>query len=386
MYDIIIKKGELMNKFLKDKDVRTLIFIFSTAGIIISTFVIAILNIGSIRTSLSGLFKVLSPFVWGCLFAIIINRLANKIEAVLPKQLNVKTRRTIGAISAVMVIIFIIALVISLIVPKLVVSISSLVNLVKTYIADPEIITERFKWLTISEEVSTNVLGYAKSMLESALDVVKNVIPNLVSATVATVSSLGNFVISLIICLYILIDKQKMAIGLKRVALAILNEKQYFQCRKILFLSLEKFSKFFSGKILDSAIIGVLCFICMLFVNKEYAALIAVVIGITNIVPFFGPIIGAVPCALLLLLVNPFDALLFMIIILILQQLDGNVIGPRILGDSVGLSSIWIMFSILVGGAYFGFFGMLLGVPVFSVIYYVLKEIVDNKLKEKEVS
>ena len=123
----------------------------------------------------------------------------------------------------------------------------------------------------------------------------------------------------------------------------------------------------------------------MLFINSEYATLVAVIVGITNIIPFFGPIIGAVPCALLLLIVQPIDCLIFVIMIIILQQLDGNVIGPAILGDSVGLSSLWIMFAILVGGAYFGFFGMLLGVPVVAVIYYVIKGIVDERLEEKGI-
>ncbi len=152
-----------------------------------------------------------------------------------------------------------------------------------------------------------------------------------------------------------------------------------------MYLALEKFTNFFSGKIYDSAIIGVLCFIAMLFINSEYAALIAVIVGITNIIPFFGPFIGAVPSALLLLIVNPIDCLIFVIMIIILQQIDGNIIGPRILGDSVGLSSLWIMFAILVGGAYFGFFGMLLGVPVVAVIYYVIKEFVDERLKDKGI-
>ena len=174
-----------------------------------------------------------------------------------------------------------------------------------------------------------------------------------------------------------------IAITFSKVASAYLNESQYNRGKKIGHLLLEKFTGFFGGKLLDSLIVGIICFVAMLFINSQYAALIAIVVGITNIVPFFGPFIGAIPCALILLFVDPLDSLIFIIMILILQQIDGNIIGPRIIGDSVGLSSLWIMFAIILGGAYFGFFGMLLGVPVFSAIYYIFKEIVDERLEEK---
>ena len=230
-----------------------------------------------------------------------------------------------------------------------------------------------------------SIYNYSNQVVQAVWTGIKSVAPDLISSTWSALSSLGNFVIGFIVCLYILIDKQKIAYNIKRFSLAIFNEKQYDKGKKIMYLALEKFSNFFSGKIYDSIIIGILCFIAMLFINKEYATLIAVIVGITNIIPFFGPIIGAVPCALLLLIVDPFECLIFVIMIIILQQLDGNVIGPAILGDSVGLSSLWIMFAILVGGAYFGFFGMLLGVPVVAVIYYIIKGIVDDKLSEKGI-
>ena len=121
----------------------------------------------------------------------------------------------------------------------------------------------------------------------------------------------------------------------------------------------------------------------MSILRLEYSVLISVVIAVTNIIPFFGPLIGAVPCALILLIVNPTHCLIFLVMVLILQQIDGNIIGPRILGDSVGLSSLWIMFAIIVGGSYFGFYGMLFGVPVFAVIYYLLKYYADNKPEER---
>ena len=145
------------------------------------------------------------------------------------------------------------------------------------------------------------------------------------------------------------------------------------------------FAGFITGKILDSLIIGVICYVCMLLFGIEYPLLISVIVGVTNIIPFFGPFIGAIPSALILLLVNPLSALWFLVFILILQQLDGNVIGPFILGDYVGVSAFWIMLSIMVGGGLFGFAGMLLGVPVFALVYAIVRTVIETRLRKRNL-
>ena len=145
------------------------------------------------------------------------------------------------------------------------------------------------------------------------------------------------------------------------------------------------FGGFLIGKIIDSAIIGVLCFIGLSFLNMPYTMLVSVIVGVTNVIPFFGPYIGAIPSTLLILLANPIKGIYFLIFILLLQQLDGNFIGPKILGNSTGLSSFWVIFSILLGGGLFGFLGMLLGVPTFAVIYYIIELIIDGRLHRKNL-
>ncbi|MDO4500721.1 MAG: AI-2E family transporter [Erysipelotrichaceae bacterium] len=374
-----------MNGFFKDKNNITMIKILTFSGIFISSFVMMVKDFERVKQVLLTFLKVLMPFIWGFLFALILVDMAAKIEKLLPEKMKLSTRRFLGALASVLILILIIVVMFSLLVPKLVNSIASIINILKAYTSNPKSIPFDIKLLHLSQEAYELIMSNVTNILTSMLDSVKNFLPNLVSATMNTVNGLLNFVIGLIVCLYVLTDRRKMAIGLRRVALALLSEKSYEKGRKILYLSLEKFTKFFSGKLLDSLIIGLLCFFAMLFINLEYATLVAVIIGLTNIIPYFGPIIGAVPCTALLLFVDPFDALIFLIMVIILQQIDGNIIGPRILGDSVGLSSIWIMFAILVGGAYFGFFGMLLGVPVFSVVYYVIKEYVDERLIEKGI-
>ena len=353
-----------MNKFINDADTKKSISIITISGILIALFVIFVLKLPDVSQFIAKLFKVLSPFIWGILFAIITNNLADYIEKKLPLKWQLKTRRL----------------------PKLLNSISSLSNVISDFANNSgEWIKRLQKSVHLSNEAVVKIYEFSNQAVQALWTTLKKIVPDILTSTITAISSLGNFVLGFIVCLYILIDKQKIALNIKRLSLALFSNKQYQKGRTIMHLALDKFSKFFSGKIYDSIIIGILCFIAMLFINKEYAVLIAVIVGITNIIPFFGPFIGAVPCALLLLIVEPIDCLIFVIMIVILQQIDGNIIGPAILGDSVGLSSLWIMFAILVGGAYFGFFGMLLGVPVVAVIYYVIKEYIDEKLQEKGI-
>ena len=146
------------------------------------------------------------------------------------------------------------------------------------------------------------------------------------------------------------------------------------------------FAKFISGKIIDSLLVGVLTFIIMSIAGVPYTLLISVVIGVTNIIPFFGQYIGIIPSAILVFIASPTKGILFLILIIILMQVDGNIIGPKILGDSTGLSAFWVMFSILIGGGLFGFLGMLLGVPVFAMIYYIIRRLVNHSIRKKNLT
>ena len=143
------------------------------------------------------------------------------------------------------------------------------------------------------------------------------------------------------------------------------------------------FSKFIGGKILDSAIIGILTFIILTIFKMPYVLLISVIIGVTNIIPFFGPFIGGIPSAIIILFASPIQALWFIIIIIVIKQIDGNIIGPKILGDSIGISAFWILFSLLVAAKFMGVVGMIIGVPLFAIIYSIIKEVVEDKLRKK---
>ncbi|MBQ3419445.1 MAG: AI-2E family transporter [Erysipelotrichaceae bacterium] len=373
-----------MNKIFKDPESKKKIQILTLSGIFVATFIMLVFNFNNVASFLSNLFTALFSFVWGILFALIMYPIACKLEKVLPEKWKFKTKRFVSSLLSTLLLIVVIVVSVVVIIPSLATSITSLSNTVKAISSNPSVwINSIQNTLHLSDDIVRMIYSYSNQILQTVLNALQNIIPNILSATIATASALIKIIIGFIVCLYILNDRQKLAITFSKVASAYLNESQYNRGKKIGHLLLEKFTGFFGGKLLDSLIVGIICFVAMLFINSQYAALIAIVVGITNIVPFFGPFIGAIPCALILLFVDPLDSLIFIIMILILQQIDGNIIGPRIIGDSVGLSSLWIMFAIILGGAYFGFFGMLLGVPVFSAIYYIFKEIVDERLEEK---
>ena len=194
-----------------------------------------------------------------------------------------------------------------------------------------------------------------------------------------------NFLIGLIVSVYLLFSKEQYSAQCKKMTYAFLKTNHANMLLHLTKKSNEIFGGFIIGKIIDSAIIGVLCFIGLSLIKMPYTLLVSVIVGVTNVIPFFGPYIGAIPSAFLILLSDPKKGLYFIIFILVLQQIDGNVIGPKILGNSTGLSPFWVVFSILIGGGMFGFVGMIMGVPTFAVIYYIISMITSQRLERKNL-
>jgi predicted PurR-regulated permease PerM len=204
-------------------------------------------------------------------------------------------------------------------------------------------------------------------------------------SVVSILKELWNLVIGIIISFYLLGSKEKYAAQAKKIVYAFFSLETANRFISNTRFANKTFGGFFVGKIIDSIIIGILCFICTSIMGTPFCVLISVIVGVTNIIPFFGPFIGAIPGAILILTVDPMQALYFVIFIFILQQFDGNILGPAILGQSTGLGSIWVLFSILIFGDLFGFVGMIIGVPTFAVIYYLISKYVFKKLKEREM-
>ena len=205
------------------------------------------------------------------------------------------------------------------------------------------------------------------------------------TGVIITLKTALNVVVGVIACVYLLNSKEKFRAQLKKAILATTSKSVSDEIFDFGNFANRTFGGFINGKIIDSAIIGVICYASMTLLHLPYPALVSTIVGVTNVIPFFGPFIGAIPSAIIIFLVSPLQSLYFLLLILVIQQLDGNVIGPTILGETTGLASFWVMFAIIVAGGMFGFIGMVLGVPVFAIIYYYAGRYIRRKLERKEM-
>ena len=287
---------------------------------------------------------------------------------------------------AYLVAVLLIVLLAWLVIPQIVNSIMTLFNNVPQYINGIQemllFVQGRYgvdldraiKMLDDSEAMLNEVYSLGKTVLPQIMSTMGNVAGNFVNVFTAIASSI-----------YMLADKEHLLHQLRTVTHALLPRRAAEQTLRICHYANDNFTGFFIGKIIDSAIIGVITFVCMTVLRLDFAVLISVFIGITNIIPVFGPFIGAVPSIFILLLVNPIQALIFCILILIIQQFDGNFIGPKILGQSIGISALWVLFSIVVGGDLLGIPGMVIGVPVFATLYGLAQEFIHAMLDRRGI-
>lgn len=211
------------------------------------------------------------------------------------------------------------------------------------------------------------------------------IVSNVTVGVVNMVGGIFDFLIGLIVSIYVLFGKERFSKHAKKLTYAFFDTHHANMILHLTKKSNQIFGGFIIGKIIDSVIIGVLCFICLTILDMPYTLLVSVIVGVTNVIPFFGPFIGAVPSSILILLEDPTKGLYFIIFIFLLQQLDGNVIGPKILGDSTGVSAFGVIFSILIGGGLFGFIGMIMAVPTYALAYYILMMLTEQRLEEKEL-
>lgn len=338
---------------------------------------------------ISDIIGILQPFIIGFVIAYILNFILKFFE---DKSENIerfsnmskKSRRSICLVFTYITAFLIIYLFINFVIPQVIESIVGLANNVPTYLNNVTVLMDFLmedfnldaKYLDIANKKLTEVVNYT-------IQFITDLIPVLGNWVVMIASSVWNILLGLIVSSYLLIDKERFyGIG-KKIIYAISSEKVANRIFELVYRSNDTFGRFISGKIIDSAIIGVLTFFVLNIFKMPYSTLISVVIGITNIIPFFGPFFGAIPSAIIILFVSPVKAAWFLLIILVIQQIDGNIIGPKILGDSIGISAFWILFALLVAGKFFGIVGMVVGVPIFAIIYSVIKEVVEEKLKNK---
>ena len=314
--------------------------------------------------------------------------ISKKIEEVKAKR----WARGIGITGALIFLFVIIAILIAMMVPALVTSIVGLVESMPGYVdsfltwmEDTGIGNSTF--VTFVGSAITSVTGELENWAKTELlPIAQQYIAQITSGVLSIVKAVLNFLIGIIVVVYVMTIQDTLLGQCKKVIYALFPAKKGNVIIKTIRKSNEIFGGFVIGKIIDSAIIGVIAYIGCIILQMPSAFLVAFILGVTNVIPFFGPFIGAVPSVLLVLIQSPIHGLYLTIFVLLLQQVDGNIIGPKILGDKTGLASFWVLTSILIAGGLFGFFGMVLGVPVFAVLYYIWQEFVKYRMKKKNLS
>ena len=345
--------------------------------------------------AISKLTGILMPFIYGAVIAYLLKPVCNCVESflrrLLPEKMGTVANMLAVTISLLFGILVVYAL-IMMIVPQLITSVTTL------YYTARNNLNDFVDWASRQEIIASNqkLLDFIETSYDNLQDMLDNIVrtklvPSMQSllsgaalGVMSFVTFLKNIIIGVIVSVYLLASRKKFGQQCKMILYSLIKPRWADIILEEILYADKMFGGFINGKILDSAIIGVLCYIACLIFKFPSALLVSVIIGVTNVIPFFGPFIGAIPATLLILIQNPIKALWFVLFVLVLQQVDGNIIGPKILGNTTGLSSFWVLFAILLFGGLWGFVGMIIGVPLFAVIYDVIKKLVFHGLKRNE--
>lgn len=347
-------------------------------------FYLLLNNLGYFLGRIGIFINILSPFAGGIVIAYILDPMVKFFYVKLFKEK--KGTRGFAILLAYAVAILLLMLLAWLVVPQIVNSIGMLFTNFPSYIQGvQEMLLYVQSEYGIDLQQATKMLDDSEAMVKEIYAMATNAMPQIVASIGSVASNFVAIFTSIAASIYMLADKDHLLHQLRTLAHAFLPEKVASNTLRICHYANVNFTGFFVGKIIDSAIIGVITFVAMTILRLDFAVLISVFIGITNIIPVFGPFIGAIPSVFILLLIDPLQAVIFCVLILIIQQLDGNFIGPKILGSSIGISALWILFSIVVGGDLFGIVGMVVGVPVFATLYGLAQEFVHYALDKRGI-
>ena len=369
-----------------------LISLYATITVSVSALIIYfIFNFQLISSFFGKLFSILSPIFTGFIITYLISPVVNIFETKVflfkkSKKDRTRTRRVLSMICAYVLVLALLSAILSVILPQLYSSFETFANNIGSYQQALE------KWISSLLDESSSyypMVQRALALLDDTVDKLVAYVTELIPKAFLLIKDISvvfvNILISIFVSIYMISKKEYLAAQFKKLVCSLFSKKWVDRLFCFVDMVDDSVGGFIRGKIIDSAIIGVLCYIVMSIFRLDYAMLISVIVGITNVIPFFGPFIGAIPSALILLMVNPREVIPFVIIILLIQQLDGNFIGPKILGSSMGLSAFWILVAIIIMSGLFGFAGMIIGVPLFSVAYVLVERLIDSKLKNKNL-
>ncbi len=372
---------------------------FAGAGILLCYYLLY--NTLEVKRFFRDINGILTPFYLGIIMAYLLCPIYNNVLRIVYNWNRGRFRtylrdyrfaRVVATVVSFIVLIVVLVGFFMLIIPELLNSMVGLVSDIPVYVENA------IEWIEKTVVENPELAALLEGRLEDAAQSVfewgqENVIPGaealLTKISIGIVGTFGvmiDFLVSLIICIYVLNSKEIFMAQAKKFILAVFSRKRAAEIMEFGELCNSTFGGFITGKIIDSIIIGIICFVAMTVLKLPLPVLISVVVGITNIIPFFGPFIGAVPSIILLLFIEPWAAVKFAVMILVLQQLDGNVIGPKILGKTTRLASFWVMFAIIVGGGLFGFAGMILGVPTMAILYTYTARFINRRLESKNLN
>ena len=385
-------KSDKRQRFLPNNRYFT-ICIYAVTVILLGALIVrVVMTPFAVTNGIKRVLNVLMPFLMGILIAMIMNPIINWISKIMEQFLKLKKKKVriiLASVLAYMLVLGLILICIIFIVPQVFSSISELVNsLPKMY----RLTTDFFNNLqqhfpnTDMSDIQKTVNDMLPSLITTIRNFSTDIVPAIYSASVSIVQWLLNAIVAVIVSIYILGDKKNLKKLIKIILYSFVPEEYISGSIQILRECNNIFTNFMVSKALDSLIIGCLCFIFMTIFGLDYAVLISMVVGITNMIPYFGPFIGAIPGFLILLIVNPWKSLGFLVLILILQQFDGLYLGPKLMGSSVGMKPLWIIVSITLGGKIAGVLGMFLSVPIGAILVYLATLLIDRILLKKNIN
>lgn len=342
---------------------------------------LALSNLDRVKTFLSAGIGLLSPFIMGAVIAFVLSGLMSMLESRVFAPLLKKARspraaravRPLALITTYLLMFGGLSIVVWVVVPQLATSVVTLGNSIPSYLASLQRFGEQLshEWV-LPPEVLDQISTWFEATVNNMLSFIVDFIPGVLSFVASLGGGVLNFVIGLIVSAHLLLGKEKLLSQLSRLNHAFIPTRAADRLGSASLTAVETFGNYVSGQLLDALMVGVVSVIGLSLFRFPYAMLIGVVMGITNIIPFFGPFIGAIPGFFIILMIDPIKALWYLVFVVVLQQVDGNFIAPKIIGGSVGLPPLWVLFAVTVGGGIFGIPGMILGTPVFAVIYILL--------------
>lgn len=356
------------------------------SGAVVFYFIVK--NLSNILDGISVFTGMMTPFIYGFVIAYLLKNPMKYIEKIYGKLIkNPKRKKLIRGLSLATTMLLAILLLlgfISIIVPQLADSVTIFVNNLPDYMENGNrLLKDTIQKVHVDSEIIKQIFEVWKVLVSKTSEIVSNMLPYAINGVLAFSGKVVNIVVGIVVAIYFLAGKEKFTAQIKKITIAVFSDKtSNYMIEKSKMIN-TVFSKYISGQLTDAAVLGIICFISMSIFKMPYALLVSMIVTVTNIIPIIGPFIGAVPSVFIISMVSGPKALGFAALILVLQQIDGNILVPKIVGDSTGLSGFWVFLAIFIGGGLFGITGVILGVPTMAVSYSIIKEIVEHRLESK---